>query len=163
MTKISFFSNGANQDLKTALSYQASPPETFNEFIQLCVKLDNRAKQLRSQTHRPTHTGPAPAPCPALTPVSAPGTASGTATGPMDLSQADRTPRKRGPLSPELRKYRQESHLCMYDRGSGNWASVCPLPSKPKRVNAAQTAPPPPPPQEEPATSEKPLYELAKN
>jgi len=33
MTKISFFSNGANQDLKTALSYQGSPPETFDEFV----------------------------------------------------------------------------------------------------------------------------------
>ena len=163
MTKISLFSNGANQDLKTALSYQASPPETFDEFVQLCIRLDNRAKELRSQTHRPAHTGPAPAPWPAPAPVPAPGTASGTTPGAMELSQADRSPRKRGPLSPELRKYRQENHLCMYCGGSGHWASVCPLSSKPKRVNAAQTASPPPPPQEEPATSEKPLYELAKN
>jgi len=163
MTKISFFSNGANQDLKTALLYQASPPETFDKFVQLCIKLDNRAKQLRSQTHRPAHTGPAPAPRPAPTPVPVSGTTSSTATGPMDLSQPDRTPRKRGPLSPELRRYWQENHLCMYCGGSGHWASVCPLSSKPKRVNAAQTAPPPPPPQEEPATNEKPLYELAKN
>jgi len=161
MTKISFFSNGANQDLKTALSYQASPPETFDEFIQLCIKLDNRAKQLCSQTHRPAHTSPAPSPRPAPTPVPTPGTASGTAPGPMDLSQADRTPCKRGPLSPELRKYRQENHLYMYCGGLGHWASACPLSSKPKRVNAAQTTPPPP--QEEPATSDKPLYEVAKN
>jgi len=163
MTKISLFSNGANQDLKTALSYQASPPETFYEFVQLCIRLDNRVKQLCSQTHRPAHTGPAPAPRPAPTPVPATGTASDTAPGPMDLSQADRTPRKRGALSPEPRRYRQENHLCMYCGGSGHWAAVCPLSSKPKRLNAAQTAPPPPPPQEEPATSEKPLYELAKN
>jgi len=46
MTKISFFFNGANQDLKTTLSYQASPPKTFDEFVQLCIKLDNRAKLL---------------------------------------------------------------------------------------------------------------------
>jgi len=46
MTKILFFSNGANQDLKTLLSYQASLPKTFDEFVQLCIKLDNRAKQL---------------------------------------------------------------------------------------------------------------------
>jgi len=163
MTKISSFFNGANQDLKTALSNQASPPETFNQFIQLCIKLDNRAKQLRSQTHRPTNTSPAPATHPAPATVSAPGTASGTAPGPMDLSQTDRTPRKRGPLSHELRRYRQENHLCMYCGATGHWASVCPLSSKPKRVNAAQTAPPPRPTQEEPANSEKPLYELAKN
>jgi len=86
MTKISFLSNGANQDLKTALSYQASLPETFDEFVQLCIKLDNRAKQLRSQSHRPAHTSPAPAPRPAPAPVPAPGTTSGTAPSPMDLS-----------------------------------------------------------------------------
>jgi len=113
MTKISLFSNGANQDLKTALSYQASPPETFDEFVQLCIRLDNRAKELRSQTHRPAHTGPAPTPRPTPAPVPAPGTASGTAPGTMDLSQADRSPRKRGQLSPELRRYRQENYLCM--------------------------------------------------
>ena len=43
MTKISFFSNRANQDLKTALSYQASPLKICDEFIQPCIKLDNRA------------------------------------------------------------------------------------------------------------------------
>jgi len=161
MTKISFFSNRANQHLKTALSYQASPPETFDEFVQLCIKLDNRVKQLRSQTHRPAHTGPAPAPRPSSTPVPAPSTASGTAPGPMDLSQADRTSRKRGPLLPKLRKYRQENHRCMYCGGSGHWASACPLSSKPKRVNTAQTTPTPP--QEEPTTGDKPLYEVAKN
>ena len=163
MIKILFFFNGANQDLKTVLSYQASLPETFDEFVQLCIKLDNRAKLLRSQSHRPAHTGPAPTTRPGPAPAPTPGTASGTASGPMDLSQADRTPRKRGPLSPELRRYRQENHLCMYCRGSGHWASVCPLSSKPRRVNAAQTVPLPPPPQEEPAIGEKPLYELAKN
>jgi len=109
-TKISFFSNGADQGLKTALSYQVSPPETFDEFVQLCIKLYNKAKLLRSQSSRP-----APQNAPAHTPATrpAPSTASGTAAGPMDLSQATRTPGKRGPLSPELRKYRKENHLCM--------------------------------------------------
>jgi len=161
MTKISFFSNGANQDLKTALSYQSSPPETFDEFVQLCIKLDNRAKQLGLQSHRPTHTGPVPAPRPAPAHTPAPSTASGTVPGPIDLSQADRTPRKRGPLSLELWKYRQENHLYMYYGGSGHWASVCPFSSKPKRINAAQTTAPPL--QEEPVTDEKPLCKLAKN
>ena len=94
MTKISFFSNGANQDLKTALSYQVSPLKTFDKFIQLCIKLDNRVKQLRSQTHHPAHTGPAPASRPAPASIPASGTAPGTAPSTMDLSQADCTPRK---------------------------------------------------------------------
>lgn len=159
-TKISFFSNGANQGLKTALSYQASPPENFDEFVQLCIKLDNRAKLLHSQSSHPRPAAPTLAPPHVPRPL--PSTASGSAAGPMDLSQADRTPRKRGPLSAELRKYRQENHLCMYCGGSGHWASVCPLSTKPKRVNAAQTAPPPPPPQDS-APGDKPLYEVAKN
>jgi len=160
MTKISFF-NEANQDMKTALSYQASPPETFDEFVQLYIKFNNRVKQLRSQSHCPAYTSSAPATRPAPAAVPAPGTVSGTAPGPMDLSQADRTPHKRGPLSPEVRKYRQENHLCIYCAGSGYWASVCPLSSKPKRVNAAQTTLPLP--QEEPPTGDKPHYEVAKN
>jgi len=113
------------------------------------------------QNPRSAPSNPAPAPC--SPPPTTPGTVTGTAPGPMDLSQADRNPRKQGPLSPELRRYRQKNHLYMYCRGSGHWASVCPLSSKPKRVNAAQTASPPPPPPEDPASGEKPLYEVAKN
>ena len=45
--KISFFTNGANARLKTDLSYQASPPENFDKFVQLCIKLYNQAKLLR--------------------------------------------------------------------------------------------------------------------
>jgi len=160
-TKISFFLDGVNQGLKVALSYQASLSETFNEFVQLCIKLDNRAKLLCTQNPCSALSNPAPAPHPL--PPTTPGTVTGTAPGPMDLSQTDRTPRKRGPLSPELRRYRQENYLCMYCEGSEHWASICLLSSKPKRVNVAQTASPPPLPPEDPASGEKPLYELAKN
>jgi len=91
-TKISFFSDGVNQGLKVALSYQASPLETFDEFVQLCIKLDNRAKLLYTQNPRSAPSNPAPAPRPP-TPTT-PSTATGMVPGPMDLSQADHTPRK---------------------------------------------------------------------
>jgi len=119
ITKISFFSNGANQGLKTALSHQASPPDTFDKFVQLCIKLDNKAKLLRSQSSRLVYqNAPAHAPTPPTRPT--PSTTSGTAAGPMDLSQAARTPGKRGPISLKLRKYRHESQLCMYCGGLGH-------------------------------------------
>jgi len=98
MTKISFFSNDANQVLKTALSYQASPPDSFDKFVQLWIKLDNKVKLLQSQSSRPT---PQNTPVPRL----APSTATRTAAGLMDLSQAARTPGKHGPISLKLRKY----------------------------------------------------------
>jgi len=84
----------------------------------------------------------------------------------MDLSQAARTPGKRSPISPELRRYRHENQLCMYCGGSGHWASVCPVSTKPKKLNVAQTAspaPPAPPPPEASAAAASPLYEVAKN
>ena len=43
LTKRSFFTEGANQGLKDALSYQISLPEDFDAFIKICVKLDNNA------------------------------------------------------------------------------------------------------------------------
>ena len=53
ITKNSFFSNGANQGLKTALSYQASPPDTFDAFIQLCIKLDNKPSSCHPRAPAP--------------------------------------------------------------------------------------------------------------
>jgi len=45
-TKIQFLTEGANHDLKIAIAYQPSPPETFDQFVQLCIKLDNSMKLL---------------------------------------------------------------------------------------------------------------------
>ena len=44
LTKRSFFTEGANQGLKDALSYQISLPEDFDEFIKICIKLDNNTR-----------------------------------------------------------------------------------------------------------------------
>ena len=44
LTKRSFFTEGANQGLKDALSYQISLAEDFDEFIKICIKLDNNTR-----------------------------------------------------------------------------------------------------------------------
>jgi len=76
--KISFFSNRAKEGLKIALSYQASLPETFDQFVQLCIKLDNRAKLLyyQSSCYAPQNT---PAPWHTLSTITS------IAAGPIDI------------------------------------------------------------------------------
>lgn len=163
-TKIYMFTNGAHQDLKIALSYQADPPEQWDDFVQLCIKLDNHARMLRSNRQQ---TPAAPwAPRPGRTPSAS--TSTGTAAGPIDLSQVNQTPQKRGPISPELRNYHDDNGLCHYCGGTGHWASNCPLSQRTKRINTMGPAPPPPPPvpgfappaaAAAPATTSAPLYE----
>ena len=134
LTKRSFFTEGANQGLKDALSYQISLPDDFNEFIKVCIKLDNNVR-LR-----------VPSP-----PAS---TAAGSSTpGPMDFTSTDRTSRKRGPLTEAQRKYRYENGLCLYCGNHGHFVSDCPH-SKKKKLNAAAPATSP---------SDAPLVEVAKN
>lgn len=148
-TKISFFTNGVNSGLLTALSYQAAPPDNFDEFVKLCIKLDNRARLLR--TKKPATAAATPKPS---QPAS---TASGTASGPMDLSLADKTTsKKRAPLTDAQKKYRFDNNLCLYCGAEGHFASQCPH-SKKKKLNAAETAAP------NTAPASAPLVELSKN
>jgi len=137
-TKIQFFTEGANHDLKTTIAYQPSPPETFDQFVQLCIKLDNSMKLLNIQ--KPQPRAPAPAPAQAK-PI--PTTATGTAPGPMDLSNAQR---RRGPISEEVRRFRHENNLCSYCGGAGHWRADCPARARNQQVNAAAPAPPEQPP-----------------
>jgi len=155
-TKIQFFTKGANHDLKTAIAYQPSPPETFDQFVQLCIKLDNSIKLLN--TRKPQPRAPAPAPAQAK---PTPTTATGTAPGPMDLSNAQRC---RRPISEEVRKYRHENNLCSYCGGAGHWRADCSVRARNKCVNAAAPAPPEQPPTK-PTTDQGGvlLYEVSKN
>jgi len=155
-TKIQFFTEGANHHLKTAIAYQPSLPETFNQFVQLCIKLDNSMKLLNTQ--KPQPRTPAPAPSQAK---PTPTTATGTAPEPMDLSNAQR---RHGPISEEVRKYRCENNLCSYCSGAGHCRADCPAWARNQYVNAAASAPPEQPPTK--PTSEQggvPLYKISKN
>jgi len=111
-TKIQFFTEGANYDLKTTIAYQHSPPETFDQFVQLCIKLDNSMKLLN--TRKPQPRAPASAPVQAK-PI--PTTATGTAPGPMDLSNAQR---RRSPISEKVRRFRRKNNLCSYCGRAGH-------------------------------------------
>ena len=146
-TKIFFFTNGVNQGLLTILSYQAGPPDNFNEFVKLCIKLDNRAHLLHSKKPAMATANPKPS---HPSPVS---TASRTASGLMNLSLADKTTsKKRAPLTDAQKKYRFDNNLCLYCGAKGHFASQC-LHSKKKKLNATETATP----------ASAPLVELSKN
>ena len=93
-TKILFFTNDTNQGLRTTLSYQASPSETFNKFAQLYIKLDNHARFLRTPKTTCLVATMAPKPVHSYT-----STALWMALGPMDLSLADKTFKKHAPLT----------------------------------------------------------------
>ena len=145
LTKRSFFTEGVNQGLKDALSYQISLPEDFDKFIKICIKLDNNAR-LWAQSHQPQTTPAAPKqPAPAAS-ASSSTTAGSSAPGPMDLSTNNCTSRKRGPLTEAQCKYRRENGLCLYCGNHRHFATDCPH-SKKKKLNAVhtQTLPPLPP------------------
>ena len=119
-------------------SYQASPPENFYKFVQLCIKLDNQAKQLRPHVPHPSasNTSYSSAPKP-----TAPSTAVGTAPGPIDLTNTDRTSRRRGPITDAVRQYRRENNLCSYYGGARHQCEGCPLIARNKKANTATLTP----------------------
>ena len=155
-TKIQFFTEGANYDLKTAIAYQPSPPETFDQFVELCIKLDNSMKLLN--TWKPQPKVPAPTTAQAK---STPTTATGIASGPMGLSNAQRC---RSHISEEIRRFWHENNLCSYCGGASHWRADCPARTRNQCVNTAAPAPPKQLPTK-PTTEQGgvPLYEVSKN
>jgi hypothetical protein len=79
----------------------------------------------------------------------------------MDLSNTDRTSRRRGPITDAVRQYRRENNLCSYYGNAGHWRDGCPLIARNKKANTATTAPPPEVPA--PVVPAVPLYEVPKN
>ena len=89
-TWISFFREGLNHELRKALSYQITLPDTFDAFVQICIRLDN---QIRAQKETPRTQGGQFAP--KASPSQS--TSTGTHPGPMDLSAGRFGSQKRGP------------------------------------------------------------------
>jgi len=151
-----FFTKGANYDLTMAIAYQSSPPETFDQFVQLCIKLDNSMKLLNTRKPQPKAAAPPPARAkPSAT------TTTGTASRPIDLSNAQI---RRGSILEEVHRFQRENNLYSYCGGVGQCRVDCPTRARNQGVNAAAPAPP-----EQPST--KPtteqggvsFYEASKN
>ena len=119
-TKIAFFRKGLNRELQTALSYNHNLPDVFDEFVQICIKLDN---QIRVNRDNQKTQGQNSTNVPNNTNIS---TSTGTQPGPMDLSAVGRTSQKRGPLTAAEKKRRRDNSLCLYCGSPGHWATTCP-------------------------------------
>ena len=120
-TKISFFKKGLNGELKKALSYQITFPNTFDEFVPACIKIDNQIRTNReARDCIPRTQGGQFAPAPTTS------TSTGTHSGPMDLYGAQYRSQKRGPVTDQEKKRRRDNNLCLYCGSSGHWASQCP-------------------------------------
>jgi hypothetical protein len=126
-TRISFFQRGLQNELRNALSYRDTLPDTFDEFVQMCIRIDNRIRAHRESNPAPRTQGGQFAP----NNTNIPSTSTGTHPGPMDLSAANRNQGnqkslKRGPLNDMEKKRRRENNLCLYCGSPGHWASQCP-------------------------------------
>lgn len=127
----SMLENKLNGKLTRLLSYQASLPEEYEEFVRMAQVLayqDKQAQRTNRQSTKPgsTASGSRAATQPAAprttvnVTTSAPSTATGTHAGPMDLSAGSRK------LTDAEKKRRHDLGLCHYCGKEGHIAKSCP-------------------------------------
>ena len=131
------FYEGLKSDVKDALSYVPIEPILYRDFQDLCVRLDNRIydrksehkKQPTTQTHKSnTSTSRHNNPKPAYSSSSSNYYRTNTGPAPMDLDATKN--RKFKPLTPEERQQRMTNNLCMYCGKPGHRAAECPAKTK---------------------------------
>jgi hypothetical protein len=148
--KLSVLKNGLSYDLKQDLIPLPEEPQTIEALVAVCQKLDNRRRALenskkyssfaRTSTSTRTFATSTPPPSrpyipPTTTTSSTPSTATGTHPGPMDLSTATTTNKKR--ISNEERAKRLAEGRCFYCGGLGHISRECPQ-KRSIKVNEAQ-------------------------
>ena len=140
--RFAHLTNRANAGLQTALSYQASPPENFYKFVQLCIKLDNRAKLLCP--HAP-HSLASNSPTVAASTPKPAATSTAVGTGGPQVPWISRTPTEPLATEAQIRMpsastvvrcwtlarrmpsccLQQESQYCYHCSSSGNPCPYC--------------------------------------
>ena len=90
----------------------------FNDFVGLCIKLDNAWRSRQEEKHSPRTTNPLR--FNSITTAGRRTTATGTALRPMDLSLVNCK------LSPEVRQYRMANNIGNYCRQSSHLDRDCP-------------------------------------
>ncbi|KAE8224306.1 hypothetical protein CF326_g8058 [Tilletia indica] len=139
------FREGLKENVKDALSYADSDPQTVEELSALAIRLDNRLFERRQDTRRSPsnhpsgvasshHQSAAPArrPAPSHGPASSSGPSS-SGPAPMDI---DATRSRWQPLTQEEKDRRRRLGLCGYCGGPGHIAEFCPRKTPSARANA---------------------------
>jgi hypothetical protein len=94
-------------------------PDTFDEYVSLCIRLDNSWRE--REQDRQDSKGQTPRISTKSDSTSSSSTAVGTHSGPMDISAG-----RRGPLTKQEKNHRRDNNLCMYCGKSGHFASTFP-------------------------------------
>lgn len=139
-TKIFYFDQHLKKDVQQALIYVRPKPSKFDEYVKLCISIDNdihsrhldwkhgadnsssskassnRSPSSRQETARASSSSSNPTPSSSST--LSPGV-------PMEIDAA-RVSRPRGPLTDEEKDRRRRLNLCLYCGGSGHSAHDCP-------------------------------------
>lgn len=126
-SKIAAFKQGLKDHVKTLLITVRQKPKEFDEFVKICVEIDNDYHQHELETKNSRH-GPSksnkshhsdsrpPPPPPAAAPVLPQG----------EPMQIDATKTRRGPLTAQERERRIKNNLCVYCGGDGHKVDSCP-------------------------------------
>lgn len=112
---VNFFRKGLNEDIKDRLANALEEPNDLEEFIALCVKIDQRLFDRRVEkagTVKYNFTSPRFNPRPSSGPV------------PMDLDSVQ--PERFKKLTPEEKKRRFELKLCLYCGNKDHKLATCP-------------------------------------
>ena len=134
------FYDGLKSDVKDALSYVLEEPNNYKDFQDLCIRLDNRIYERKTETrgrtdHRTkpvertvnrtvTRTFPTPRTSSSTT------TSNRTSTGPVPMDLDATRSKKFKPLTPQERQKRIDNNLCLYSGESGHRAGQCPTKRK---------------------------------
>ena len=141
-----YFYEGLKESVKDSLALVPQEPESFKDYQDLCIRLDNRIFERKQDsrgpnhkpaanlhTRRPTQAHPNPKP-----PVQVNNFTRGPT--PMDLDAGAN--RKYKPLTPQERQHRMQNQLCLYCGKPGHRAGDCPAKqTRPARLQATLTSP----------------------
>lgn len=139
------FYEGLKSDVKDALSYVMEEPDGLSAFQDLCVKLDNRIYERKSESRKETkqHNGRGntsnPEPRATTQTTSTTETRQTSDGSAMDLDGTRTGPFK--PLTPAEKQRRRDNNLCLYCGEEGHRADSCSKKRKSAKLQATLEGP----------------------
>lgn len=138
------FYEGLKPDVKDTLSYVLEEPDDLAKFQDLCVKLDNRIYERKTDAKKENKNKTVSS-TKAINPSTTTQTTSTTRitqsndSSAMDLDATRSKPFK--PLTPAEKQRRRDNNLCLYCGEAGHRADGCPKKHKSVKIHATLTGP----------------------